>query len=242
MNTSQEFNIRRLRTPNGWYTILQLDDLQSVCEHLYQRSDVRYARDFFPPQVRLPFMLKDSPTEDAAVRMLQVITFEQAQQVVSYDPDFEPKGLISRKTPEDLPSWIWSSKPWPHIDSDGYRQVCLGNAFFCASEDDKPTLEKWFSLRRSRSRLVYPLEYENTRMPFLIKISRVNDDYSIVTTITTEDLIVLVRNWSSYLGARQIPHGEWPKFSERICRFIDNLIRAEWPVNSKTMRGTINTI
>jgi hypothetical protein len=242
MNTPHEFNIRRLRTPNGWYLILQLDDLQSVCEHLYHRSDVRYTRDFYPPEVRLPFLLKDSPTEDATLRMLQVIEFEQAQQVVSYDPDLEPKGIIFRKSPDNLPGWIWSSRPWPHVDSDGYRQVCLGNAFFCASKEDKPMLDAWFKLSRARLRLVYPSEYENTRMPFLIKVSRVNEEYAIVTSVTTEDLIVLVRNWPSYLGAKQIPYDEWPKFSERSCRFIDNLILAEWPITGKTKRKQFNTM
>src|SRR5712675_2199045 len=134
-----QVEMQKLRTPSGWYVCVQLDDLQNVCEWLYLDSSVRYDRDFLPSELRLPFLLKDVPTEDRSLRMLQVIEFEQAQQVVSYDEALKPRGLRWRRRQDDLPDWIWDRRPWPHLDDSGFRQVCLGpTCFFCATKDDQP--------------------------------------------------------------------------------------------------------
>jgi hypothetical protein len=243
MQAPEEFNIRRLRTPSGWYLIVQLDDLQSVCEHFYLRTGIRYTRDFYPPELRLPFLLKDSPTEDNGLRMLQVIEFEQAHQVVSYDKSLKPRGFRWRRSPEDLPDWIWDRPPWPHVDSSGYRQVCIGNAFFCASQDDQPMIDEWFNLSYSEARLVYSTEHYDTPMPYLIKVSQVEETgYAIVTAVPTKDLIFLVNCWGHYLGARNIPSAEWEKYSSKICRFIDNLIGAQWPLNAEVKWKPPNTM
>ncbi len=243
MLAPHESNIRKLRTPNGWYLIVQLDDLQCICEHLYQRADVRYARDFYPPELRLPFLLRDSPTEDSSLRMLQVIEFEQAHQVVSYDVDLRPRWFRWRRRAEDLPDWVWDDPPWPHVDNSGYRQVCIGNAFFCASKDDQPMIDAWFQVVYKKVRLVYPSEFHDTRMPYLIKVSRVDDsDYAIVTSVSTKDLIVLVNHWAHYLGVKRIPGYEWSNFSKRIGLFIDNLIGAQWPINREMKSRRSNTM
>lgn len=230
-----QVEMQELRTPSGWYLCLQLDDLLKVCEWFYLDSSVRYNRDFLPSELKLPFLLKDSPTEDRSVRILQTIRFEQAQQVVSYDPSLKPKGWFRwKKRPGDLPDWIWERPPWPHLDETGYRHVCLGNAFFCATKDDQPFIDQWIALVYKDCELSYAPEYHETAMPFLVKVTvSENGSSATVNAVPTADLMVLVRHWAHYLGARSLPWGEWKEFSHKICLFIDNLLNARWPINKE---------
>lgn len=228
-----QVEMQKLRTPNGWYLCLQLGDLQKVCEWLYLESSVRYTRDFLPSELRLPFLLKDSPTEDRSLRMLQVIEFEQAQQVVSYDETLRPKGFRWKRRPDDLPDWIWDRPPWPHLDDSGFRQVCLGaTCFFCATKDDQPFIDEWLKLELYNGKRKFAEGYHETAMPYLIKITRAaNGNSATLSAIPTADLMVLVRHWGHYLGARNIPWQEWKTFRQKICVFIDNLVHARWPIH-----------
>jgi hypothetical protein len=239
MVSSDEKHIRELKTPNGWYLCVQLDDLQSVCEFLYVKSGKRYTRDFYPPELRLPFLIKDVPTEDSRLRMLQVIEFPQAQQVVAYDRSLRP-GPLNFMRRKETPTWLWDQPPWPHLDESGYRQVCLDNAFYCASTDDQPMINRWFELSRDEYRPVYAPGFYATPMPYLIKVSRV-EDYAVVTAIPTDDLICLVKRWQYYFGMRKMLPTELAEFSRVICRLIDNLILARWPITQE-LKKTPNTM
>jgi hypothetical protein len=228
--------VTKLRTENGWYVCTQLNDLQGVCESLYKRSEIRYNRDFYTKGLRLPFLIKDTATEDRSFRILQVVRFEDAHQVVCFDPSTRPCGLkrfFGRRSSSKLPGWIWSHPPYPYIGEDGYRRVCLDPAFHYANEQDKPLLAEWFDLVYSRYRMVFPEGYENLKSPHLITVSRIPDhDYAVATPITTVNLLPLVRQWPYYLGMCNLSYAEQRDCSLRAALFIDNLILGRWPLHS----------
>lgn len=228
-----QVEMEELKTPNGWFLCVQLDDLQKVCEWLYLNSRVRYRQDLFPLEPRLPFLVKDNPTEDRQMRVLHVVEFEQAQQVVSYNDALRPKGFRWKRRPDELPDWIWHNRPWPHVDESGFRQVCLNNAFFCAFKEDQPFIDSWMKLIARDRTIRFAEGYHETPMPFLITVtvSRTSPEATL-TAVPCEDLLVLVRRWGFYLGARNMPPGEWEnKYAPRIDTFFGNLVHARWPIH-----------
>lgn len=220
-------HVQALRTENGWYLCQQLNELQDVCEFLHHRSHLRYDRDFYPPELELPFLIKDLPTEDRSIRMLQVVKFYEAHQVICFASEPPQKRNFPwRHQPKRPPEWVWKRPPFPFIDSSGYRNIAISHSgFHCAREQDRTEIDTYFKLLFRDTRLVYPDEYDSAPIPHLVKVTHVAaKEYVLVTIVQMPELNMLFNCWALHYGVQHLEQEKRKAVNGRMCHMIDSLI------------------